>query len=100
MPAPSSADISRRLRRKGGPSPERSDAEASRELGRNEPCWCGSGQKYKRCHLREDMHKRVEARYSAQVAAQNQGGGIVPPRGGKKAKGAARMPEATQPPVR
>jgi len=75
-------------------------AEASRELGRNEPCWCGSGQKYKRCHLREDMHKRVEARYSAQVAAQNQGGGIVPPRGGKKAKGAARMPEATQPPVR
>ena len=20
--------------------------------GRNEPCWCGSGQKYKRCHLR------------------------------------------------
>ncbi|MGB1700901.1 MAG: SEC-C metal-binding domain-containing protein [Nannocystaceae bacterium] len=21
---------------------------------RNEPCWCGSGQKYKRCHLRAD----------------------------------------------
>ncbi|MBL7493119.1 SEC-C domain-containing protein [Frankia sp. AgB1.9] len=19
---------------------------------RDEPCWCGSGQKYKRCHLR------------------------------------------------
>ncbi len=23
--------------------------------GRNEPCWCGSGQKYKRCHLDADL---------------------------------------------
>jgi tetratricopeptide (TPR) repeat protein len=22
--------------------------------GRNDPCWCGSGKKYKNCHLRED----------------------------------------------
>jgi hypothetical protein len=22
--------------------------------GRNEPCWCGSGKKYKKCHLAED----------------------------------------------
>lgn len=22
-----------------------------RKLGRNDPCWCGSGKKYKRCHL-------------------------------------------------
>ncbi len=22
--------------------------------GRNDPCWCGSGRKYKKCHLRED----------------------------------------------
>lgn len=22
-----------------------------RKIGRNEPCWCGSGKKYKRCHL-------------------------------------------------
>ena len=27
------------------------DAEASWPPGRNEPCWCGSGQKYKRCCL-------------------------------------------------
>ena len=20
------------------------------KIGRNEPCWCGSGRKYKRCH--------------------------------------------------
>jgi preprotein translocase subunit SecA len=29
--------------------------EASQEsLGRNDPCWCGSGKKYKHCHMRED----------------------------------------------
>ncbi len=28
-----------------------------RDLGRNEQCWCGSGKKYKRCHLREDEKK-------------------------------------------
>jgi hypothetical protein len=22
--------------------------------GRNDPCWCGSGAKYKKCHLRAD----------------------------------------------
>ncbi len=22
--------------------------------GRNDPCWCGSGKKYKSCHLKED----------------------------------------------
>jgi len=75
-----------------------STADSARSLGRNDLCWCGSGKKYKRCHLREDMHKRVEARYAAQFAARNSGGGIVPPGGAKKAKG-ARMPEAAQPPV-
>ena len=24
------------------------------KLGRNDPCWCGSGKKYKQCHLRFD----------------------------------------------
>lgn len=24
------------------------------KLGRNDPCWCGSGRKYKRCHLKRD----------------------------------------------
>lgn len=28
------------------------------DIGRNDPCWCGSGRKYKRCHLREDEEKR------------------------------------------
>ncbi len=25
--------------------------------GRNELCWCGSGKKYKKCHLPEDEKK-------------------------------------------
>ncbi len=24
-------------------------------LGRNDPCWCGSGKKYKRCHYEADI---------------------------------------------
>ncbi len=30
-------------------------------LGRNDPCWCGSGKKYKRCHLEADDKKRSAA---------------------------------------
>ena len=25
------------------------------KVGRNDPCWCGSGKKYKQCHMREDQ---------------------------------------------
>jgi preprotein translocase subunit SecA len=27
-------------------------------LGRNAPCWCGSGKKYKNCHMRQDMESQ------------------------------------------
>ncbi len=30
----------------------------SNSLGRNDPCWCGSGKKYKKCHLDADERKR------------------------------------------
>ncbi|MFO7916450.1 MAG: SEC-C metal-binding domain-containing protein, partial [Anaerolineae bacterium] len=37
---------------------EKSEARRRlRELGRNDPCWCGSGKKYKHCHLREDQQE-------------------------------------------
>ena len=35
-----------------------------RKLGRNDPCWCGSGKKYKRCHLNRESEKPV-ARWDA-----------------------------------
>lgn len=34
-----------------------------RELpGRNEPCWCGSGKKYKACHAPQDERLREQER--------------------------------------
>ncbi len=32
-------------------------------LGRNDTCWCGSGKKYKACHLEQDQ--REDARKAA-----------------------------------
>jgi preprotein translocase subunit SecA len=32
--------------------------QSGQSLGRNDPCWCGSGKKYKHCHMREDMTGR------------------------------------------
>jgi preprotein translocase subunit SecA len=60
-PAPSPTQESRQrqlsFRAAGGssagqsqPAPHRS----SDKPGRNDPCWCGSGKKYKDCHWRED----------------------------------------------
>ncbi|MGQ9566880.1 MAG: SEC-C metal-binding domain-containing protein [Anaerolineae bacterium] len=34
-------------------APARTAADG--RLGRNDPCWCGSGKKYKHCHMREDL---------------------------------------------
>jgi hypothetical protein len=34
-------------------------------LGRNERCWCGSGRKYKACHMATDDRKRSSARAAA-----------------------------------
>lgn len=31
------------------------------KLGRNDPCWCGSGKKYKNCHYQQDKKDRVGA---------------------------------------
>jgi len=48
-------------------------------LGRNDVCWCGSGKKYKKCHLKSDELKRVETSYSPQVTARNRmSDGVMP----------------------
>ncbi|HFD33450.1 MAG TPA: hypothetical protein ENJ28_12180 [Gammaproteobacteria bacterium] len=28
-------------------------------LGRNEPCWCGSGIKWKKCHKDRQLQKEI-----------------------------------------
>ena len=36
-------------------------------IGRNDPCWCGSGQKYKKCHLANDAKVATFALKGAEV---------------------------------
>ena len=43
------------------------DAPASKTPGRNEPCHCGSGRKYKQCCLDADEKSAREARAKAQA---------------------------------
>ncbi|MGH3824515.1 MAG: SEC-C metal-binding domain-containing protein [Pseudonocardiaceae bacterium] len=50
------------LRRAGTPSDhalvellERFQVMPRPDLGRNQPCWCGSGRKYKKCHLHHEQ---------------------------------------------
>lgn len=35
-------------------APQGAPPPARERPGRNDPCWCGSGRKYKQCHLRAD----------------------------------------------
>ncbi len=39
---------------KAGPS------KAKKKIGRNDPCWCGSGKKFKKCHLNREPHTTEE----------------------------------------
>jgi len=45
-------------------------AAANRLPGRNDPCWCGSGKKYKACHMRQDMESQHSASTSSAVGAR------------------------------
>src|SRR5690606_11828145 len=64
QPEPSEAPVASRAARRAARSRGRAVPAAvakpvtvKREkpkVGRNEPCWCGSGKKYKNCHYRED----------------------------------------------
>lgn len=47
-----------------------SEPELPPELGRNEMCWCGSGKKYKHCHLERDERKRSAKRASTMNGGQ------------------------------
>ena len=40
----------------------------AQDPNRNEPCWCGSGEKYKRCCIDKD---RTKARIQADACRRN-----------------------------
>jgi len=67
----------------------------SERPGRNDPCHCGSGSKYKKCCLETDEAARVAAA-AAQVAAAAAAGPSAPPvdARGARAKQQAPKPEA------
>jgi hypothetical protein len=39
------------------------------DIGRNDPCHCGSGKKYKKCHLEKDEQSDRKAREKAALNA-------------------------------
>ena len=47
-----------------------------RKLSRNAPCWCGSGKKYKHCHLKQDL-AAGRARRGRGPRAHSQANGII-----------------------
>jgi preprotein translocase subunit SecA len=51
-PAPPVRQI--QTNRSDGGSQQPVRAASKGQLGRNDPCWCGSGKKYKQCHMRDD----------------------------------------------
>ena len=46
-----------RTNRDGGNGATQPMRKSGPELGRNDPCWCGSGKKYKNCHMPADRAK-------------------------------------------
>jgi methionyl aminopeptidase len=59
-----------------------SDVATRARPGRNDPCWCGSGQKYKKCHLEADSRGAVQGAPSASARAGRRplAPGVVSPR--------------------
>jgi preprotein translocase subunit SecA len=76
----------------GPPQP----ARVTKMPGRNDPCWCGSGKKYKHCHLRADQGHEL-----APATADGNGQGARPPVALPAAsavrKGAAPQPQGKKP---
>jgi hypothetical protein len=64
-----------------------------RQLGRNEPCHCGSGKKYKHCCLEKDEAAARQARAKAAAAAAKKAAAEKPAE-------EAEPEKATQPPPR
>ena len=60
--------------------------EETRSLGRNDPCHCGSGKKYKQCCLAKDEVKEREARTEAAAPPETEAASAeapAPPRAPK-----------------
>lgn len=44
----------------------------TKKLGRNDLCWCGSGKKYKKCHMEQDRFaERPQASINIPIASKH-----------------------------
>jgi preprotein translocase subunit SecA len=61
------APIARNIRtnRDGGDGKPQTVRKSGQQLGRNDPCWCGSGKKYKNCHMKSDQAQGAPQRMAA-----------------------------------
>ena len=50
MPVPDAVNQMNRLSNTMTPGQKREPIQVEKKTGRNEPCPCGSGKKYKKCH--------------------------------------------------
>ncbi len=57
--------MARNIRTNREPVQPQTMRKSGPELGRNDPCWCGSGKKYKHCHMQSDLQKSGAQRESA-----------------------------------
>jgi preprotein translocase subunit SecA len=60
--AQSAAPFRRQMQaiRPSGDLPKPQTVRKAQNIGRNDPCWCGSGKKYKQCHYKEDRKKQQQ----------------------------------------
>ena len=49
----------------GGTNGKATPVRAAKTPGRNDPCWCGSGKKYKHCHMKSDQQGITQPGQSA-----------------------------------
>lgn len=54
-PSPIARNIRTNRGNGGGDAKPQTMRKSGPELGRNDPCWCGSGKKYKNCHMKSDQ---------------------------------------------
>jgi preprotein translocase subunit SecA len=52
-----------------GDDSTRQPVRSEKHPGRNDPCWCGSGKKYKHCHMRQDMGSAEPASAEASIGS-------------------------------
>jgi hypothetical protein len=63
-----------------------------RDLGRNDPCHCGSGKKYKQCHLIKDEEAERAKRAKAAGAETTEAAPDAPKPAAAPAKHKTRQP--------